>query len=86
MEPLSPRWSVVADPGYYDLKTLIVDRDSVMALTVVAACGYLKAKCQAMEAFASEVARALNGAQDAIRLEQENQDLRQEIRRLKEER
>ena len=85
MEPLSPRWSVVADPGYYDLKTLIVDRDSVMALTVLTAA-HSKTECQAMEAFASEVARALNWTQGAIRLEQENQDLRQEIRRLKEER
>ena len=85
MEPLNQRWSAVADPGYYDLKTLIVDRDSEMGLTVVASA-LSRPGAQEMEAFAAEVVRALNGTQAAIRLEQENQDLRQEIRRLKEER
>ena len=82
---MTPRWSVEPDPSYYDLKTLIVDRDSEMGLTVVASA-LSRPGAQEMEAFAAEVVRALNGTQTAIRLEQENQDLRQEIRRLKEER
>ena len=62
---MTPRWSVEPDPSYYDLKTLIVDRDSEMGLTVVADV-HSRPGWQTMEAFAAEVVLALNGVQDAI--------------------